>query len=66
MVRHQVRHPLPASPIKGEVSAGDWGWIEFSTELVVTSIEPQEWRETSHSMGEVGGGDCSMSPRARP
>jgi hypothetical protein len=48
MAGHQVHHPRPASPIKGEVSAGDWGAIQLI-----------EWRETSLSMGEVGGGDST-------
>jgi hypothetical protein len=53
-------HPLPASPIKGEVSAGRWDWVGF-----------QEWRETSPLMGEVGGGVlCAsgepISPKTNP
>jgi hypothetical protein len=35
-------HPLPASPIKGEVLSGGCGLIA-----------PQEWRDTSPLMGEV-------------
>jgi hypothetical protein len=38
-------HPLPASPIKGEVPSRG-----------LDCIEPQEWSETSPLMGEVGGG----------
>jgi len=38
-------HPLLASPIKGEVPAGDCG-----------GIEQKEWSGTSPLMGEVGRG----------
>ena len=44
-VRYSRPHPLPASPIKGEVWAGDRDWIE-----------PNEWRGTSPLMGEAGKG----------
>ncbi len=46
-------HPLPASPIKGEVQFSGWG-----------SIVPHEWSETSPLMGEVGGGGVAGSKRA--
>jgi hypothetical protein len=35
-------HPLPPSPIEGEVLSGGCGWIV-----------PLEWRETSPLMGEA-------------
>lgn len=40
------QHPLPAFPIKVEVSVGGFGKIEF-----------QEWSRTSPLMGRLGGGE---------
>ncbi len=62
MARYQVNHPLPASPIKGEVSAGGLNW----TESQLNSIQSHEWRDTSPLMGEEGGGDCSMPAETYP
>ena len=45
-MRLAQRHPLPTSPIKGEVPLSALG-----------AIVPPEWRETSPLMGEVGGGE---------
>ena len=39
------RHPHPASPIEGEVESGAYG-----------RMMPNEWRDTSPLMGEVGRG----------
>ena len=40
MISHAVPHPLPASPIKGEVPSGG-----------LNDIVPLEWSETSRSDG---------------
>ena len=46
MIPHALPHPLPASPIKGEVPSGGGSSI-----VPFGSILPFEWSETSPSDG---------------